>query len=237
MNLSKPVTYPKYWWDPDFSKHEEEENKRYCAIKDSLEAHAAGFDILDSDGHPNVLTYRYKDNPDEQFEAQITSLFDNGMSLGADRLSYKLLFEKCEWFNGETWKPFGILPELAEKVAMLNFKNFKVEEETKETKETKEEKESERKKKKEERNGITKFKVGHKYYCKDKKYFTVLDKFSSPTDGQVYVVIEIANLEEILIEPYLVYRRPVGDEYIWIKDHDGKTHLAFACDEKKDKEE
>lgn len=233
MNLSKPVDLPRYWWDPDFSKHEKEKNKRYCAIKDNLEAHAAGFDILDSDGHPNVLVYRYKDNPDEQFEAQITSLFDNGMSLGADRLSYKLLFEQCEWFNGETWKPFGILPELAEKVSMLNFKNFEVKEEKKEKEsERKERKEKkEEKEEKEAKQGIAKFKRAHKYYCGYNKYFTVLDKFLSPTDRQVYIVIETANLEEILIEPYLVYRTPVGDEYIWIKDHAGKTHLAFASKE------
>lgn len=207
MNLSAMPYLPRIWWNPDYIEEQEEKDKERRPFKNKEEANHAGFDLLDNKGKPNTLYFRVKGDEDTEAEVMITGISDTDISFNGATYSYQYLFEQYEWFDGNRWAPFGTFEK----------------EEEKEKKEEKEEKEA--------KQGIAKFKRAHKYYCGYNKYFTVLDKFLSPTDGQVYIVIETANLEEILIEPYLVYRTPVGDEYIWIKDHAGKTHLAFASKE------
>ena len=58
------------------------------------------------------ITFRYKEENESNSSALITSFSKElYVTFGGRSYSYEQLFYYLEWFNGNTWKPFGILDE------------------------------------------------------------------------------------------------------------------------------
>lgn len=198
MNLSKPPYLPRIWWNPDYIKEQEEKDKERHPFANRDEASDSGFNLLDGKGHPNTLIFRVKGDADTEEEVMITGVSDTGLSFSGASYSYQYLFEQYEWFDGERWVPFG---------------TFK--------------KENEKERKEEERNGVAEFQVGHKYVLEGDECFVVLNKFTSPKDGETYIVIDRAGI----VESHFVFKRPVCSEFIWFMPKIGKGYRVFATNE------